>query len=112
VSPAAVVSGKSRRIGDEEGRNISIAPPWKGCTTMQATGALGHPTLGASRSYQGMKGHNEATTGAIAIIVIGTNSPTKTMERDVSNGDLSGLVHTACLCTVSGYAMCSGTRYS
>ena len=57
---------------------------------MQATVALGHPTLGASRSYQGMKGHQEVTTGAIAITVIGPGSATKTTESDVSTADFSG----------------------
>jgi hypothetical protein len=55
---------------------------------MQATVALGHPTLGAGRSYQGMNGHHEATTGTIAI-VIGPGSATQTTESDVSIGEFS-----------------------
>jgi hypothetical protein len=49
-------------------RNIwtfSIFPPWKGNRIVQTTGVLDHPTLGASRSYQGMNDHHEATIGAI-----------------------------------------------
>jgi hypothetical protein len=53
---------------------------------MQATVALGHPTLGAGRSYQGMNGHHEATTGAMAI---SPGSATQTTESDVSIGDFS-----------------------
>jgi hypothetical protein len=56
---------------------------------MQATVALGHPTLGAGRSYQGMNGHHEATTGTIAI-VIGPGSAAQTTESDVSTADFSG----------------------
>lgn len=32
---------------------------------LQAAGLLDHPTLGRNRSYQGMRRHQEATTGAI-----------------------------------------------
>jgi hypothetical protein len=42
---------------------------------VQATTVLDHPTLGGSRSYQGMSGHQDATAGAIAITLIRQKLP-------------------------------------
>jgi hypothetical protein len=42
-----------------------------GTAILQVTGSLDHPTLGGSRSYQGMSGPREARTGARITVVIG-----------------------------------------
>jgi Protein of unknown function (DUF1348) len=53
---ATAVASSPRRLHDEHGSYIFLVPPWKCWGILQATGVLGHTTLGGSRSYQGISG--------------------------------------------------------